>query len=501
MRFNDGHPNIVTLAGIRSTGLTSSITTAQHVLRRMNFECGLALARNPQAVDSRPDSKWPGWYRRPFEDRARLAIRADYGRIVCSCENISRGEIQDTLAACPGIATLDGLKRRTRALTGRCQGFNCCVPIAEMVRDHYRVPLSSVTKRGPGTEVIARQIGTRHIVRRALTFPSPSLRPSYRVAIIGAGPAGIGAAVKLASAGVAPVLLIDRAADVGGIPAFYAAKTNGVPTFVVWTRGRVLIGQQFVDHLRRGVEHTNTEVCLESQVIAVDQPTKTVRLVRPGDGLVETRAEAIVFACGAREKSSAERGWIAGARPARQFFTMQLLQWIDGCDALPAERAAIVGSDVIAYSAAAKLAAAGGTSPSMFDVGQHPRARFWERFYFRRWYRPNVYATTDTASIIGEQNTMAIETGQIRTECDGIVLSGELIPNSELIEAAGFPVSRPGRVPLAKRRGELDAPGWFIAGAEAGGFHGAHWCYRNGLRVGARVSEYLRRAGKSGVSI
>ena len=155
MRFNDGHPGIVTLSGIRSTGLTTSISTAQYVIQQMVEHCGLALTKNDRAIDGRPETKWPGWWRRPFDDPQRLADRPDYGRIVCSCENISRGELQDALDSCPGAATLDGLKRRTRVLTGRCQGFNCCVPTAEMISQHYKIPLASVTKRGPGSEFIA----------------------------------------------------------------------------------------------------------------------------------------------------------------------------------------------------------------------------------------------------------------------------------------------------------------------------------------------------------
>jgi glycerol-3-phosphate dehydrogenase len=45
--------------------------------------------------------------------------------MVCHCERISLGEIRDALASPLAPATLGGLKRRTRAMFGRCQGFNC----------------------------------------------------------------------------------------------------------------------------------------------------------------------------------------------------------------------------------------------------------------------------------------------------------------------------------------------------------------------------------------
>jgi glycerol-3-phosphate dehydrogenase len=492
MRFNDGHPNIVTLSGIRSTGLTASISTAQYVIQRMQIECGLELRPNPAASDFRPETSWPGWFRRPFDNLERVASNPDYGRIICSCENISRGEVRDAMARSPGVTTLDALKRRTRVLTGRCQGFNCCVPIAEMIQQHYQIPLSAVTKCGPGSEFVASGTGRRLEAPAAIPLPGGPMKRHYRVAVIGAGPAGIGTAIGLAQRGIGPVLLIDRAPEIGGVPAWYETKRNGVPTFLVWKRGRVLFGKQFVDLLRARLARTHTELCLESQVIAVSKATKSLTLVSPRQGKLQLRADSIVFACGAREKTLAERGWVSGARPARQFFTLQLLQLVDGCGAIPMERAVILGSDLIAFSAAAKLSAAGIGELSMIDARVRPAARVWERLYFRRWCRLDSYAAVEQVSIAGRLRTTALEFQQHRRECDGIVVSGELVPNSELIEAAGFPVSRPNRLPLVGDDHALPEPGWFIAGAEKGGFHGAYWCYRDGLRAAGRVAKYLQ---------
>jgi glycerol-3-phosphate dehydrogenase len=62
---------------------------------------------------------------RPYERQDRIADNADYGRIVCFCERVTRGEILDALASPIPPVDLDGLRRRTRVLMGRCQGFYC----------------------------------------------------------------------------------------------------------------------------------------------------------------------------------------------------------------------------------------------------------------------------------------------------------------------------------------------------------------------------------------
>jgi Pyridine nucleotide-disulphide oxidoreductase len=286
------------------------------------------------------------------------------------------------------------------------------------------------------------------------------------------------------------VLLIDRASEIGGVPAKYEVKQGGVPTFVAWNRGRVLFGKQFVESLARELNQTNTDTWLECQVIELDRATRTLQTVSPR-GRAEIQADAVVFACGAREQTRSERGWIVGDRPARQFFTMQLLQLLDGCHALPLERPAIIGSDLIAYSAAAKLRAAGSQQAIMCDRANRPAARIWERLYFSKWTRPDWHAAAGNIAISDTWRETGLQIGQRRYDCDGIVLCGELIPNSELVAAAGLDVTQPNRIPVTKGRNELSEPGWFIAGAEGGGFHGADWCYRDGRRAANAVSKYL----------
>jgi glycerol-3-phosphate dehydrogenase len=62
---------------------------------------------------------------RPYADAARIAADPAYGELVCFCERVSRGEIRDALAGDIPPSSVEGLRRRTRATMGRCQGFYC----------------------------------------------------------------------------------------------------------------------------------------------------------------------------------------------------------------------------------------------------------------------------------------------------------------------------------------------------------------------------------------
>jgi glycerol-3-phosphate dehydrogenase len=68
---------------------------------------------------------------RPYQRRELIERDPDCGRIVCFCERVTRGEIRDALEAPVPAVDLDGLRRRTRAHMGRCQGFFCGAELAD----------------------------------------------------------------------------------------------------------------------------------------------------------------------------------------------------------------------------------------------------------------------------------------------------------------------------------------------------------------------------------
>jgi glycerol-3-phosphate dehydrogenase len=62
---------------------------------------------------------------RPYQRPDLIERDPEYGRVVCFCERVTGGEIRDALAGPLPAVDLDGLRRRTRAHMGRCQGFFC----------------------------------------------------------------------------------------------------------------------------------------------------------------------------------------------------------------------------------------------------------------------------------------------------------------------------------------------------------------------------------------
>ena len=110
--------------GIRSTGLTGSMAIAEHVRDELD-RAGLALRERSEGLPELHMANIGEARPRPYAQPERIAEDPDYGRVVCFCERVTRGEISDAVASPVPPTDLDGLRRRTRVLMGRCQGFFC----------------------------------------------------------------------------------------------------------------------------------------------------------------------------------------------------------------------------------------------------------------------------------------------------------------------------------------------------------------------------------------
>ena len=88
------------------------------------------------------------------EYNALIRENPAYGTVICRCETVTEGEILDAIRRVPGAKSIDGVKRRTRAGMGRCQGGFCSPRVLEILSRELGVPMEQITKSGGKSRLI-----------------------------------------------------------------------------------------------------------------------------------------------------------------------------------------------------------------------------------------------------------------------------------------------------------------------------------------------------------
>jgi glycerol-3-phosphate dehydrogenase len=144
----------INVAGIQSPGLTAAPAIASRLTQLLQEE-GLALNLRD---DFEPAIDHPIHFMSlSTEEQIALAEKEpSFARIICRCELVTEGEIREALNR--GARCLDGLKFRTRAGMGRCQGGFCSGRCMELIAEKHNIPLTAVTKRGGNSWVACDRI-------------------------------------------------------------------------------------------------------------------------------------------------------------------------------------------------------------------------------------------------------------------------------------------------------------------------------------------------------
>ena len=134
------------LAGIESPGLSSAPAIAEYAVSLFVDAGYEAKARNDFNGTRRPMHFFSSLS--VEEKNALIKERPEYAHVICRCETVTEGEILDAIRTNPRPTDVDGVKRRTRASMGRCQGGFCTPYIIELLAEEMGVDYTSVTKFG-----------------------------------------------------------------------------------------------------------------------------------------------------------------------------------------------------------------------------------------------------------------------------------------------------------------------------------------------------------------
>ena len=149
-----GVPGFINAAGIQSPGLAAAPAIAEVVAEAVSREMYL---RKKTGWNGRLPKK-PAFNRMTASEKQKMIEKNRlYGRVICRCETVTEGEIVDAIHQPVGARTVDGVKRRTRAGMGRCQGGFCGPRVTQILARELGIPVEKVLKERQGSELFYKK--------------------------------------------------------------------------------------------------------------------------------------------------------------------------------------------------------------------------------------------------------------------------------------------------------------------------------------------------------
>jgi thioredoxin reductase len=316
------------------------------------------------------------------------------------------------------------------------------------------------------------------------------------VVVVGAGPAGLAAAIELRRRGVADVVVLEREREPGGIPR-HAAH----PGFGARDLRRLLSGPAYACRYAELARAAGAELRTESTVtgwnadggLEVTSPTAR-ETVAPA---------AVILATGCRERPRAAR-LVPGSRPAGVMTTGTLQQLVHLRGARVGTEAVVVGAEHVSFSALATLAEGGARTVAMVTAAPRHESFAAFRAGAAVRYRAPLHTRTAVTRIEGRERVTAVELTDLdsgrarRIECDTVVFTADWIPEHELAALAGIALDPGTRGPAVDAALRTDRPGVLAAGNVLHGAEAADVAALSGRHAAAAAAAHLAGAAWPG---
>jgi len=291
----------------------------------------------------------------------------------------------------------------------------------------------------------------------------------YEVVVVGAGPAGLAAAIEARKNGVRDILLVERAKELGGILQQCIHNGFGLHIFK-----EELTGPEYAERFIRELGELGIEYRLDTMVLDIDGDRR-VTMINTDEGVSIVRAKAVILAMGCRERPRGALN-IPGTRPSGIFTAGTAQRFVNIEGYMVGKKIVILGSGDIGMIMARRLMLEGAEVKAVLELLPYSSGLVRNKVQCLDDFGIPLFFNHTVTEIHGKERLEGIAYCQVDeskkalpqtrqyVECDTLLLSVGLIPENELSKCAGIKLDAVTGGPVVDEAMETSVEGIFACG-------------------------------------